>query len=362
MPADKKAPAARTRLTLEERATIVDLWAKGVSQRKIAKTVGTRLFSVARVIKKWRQHHCIEDLPRRHSTHKITPGMMKEIKIALKRGHMHTAADVRRYLAGQHGLSVSLSTVCAALKRNGLRSYTLRTKPGLTRQQKKLRVKHVRAWSKTMTPPMWSRVVFSDETTIQRVGTTVKFTRWLPQETAFGESRMRQVPKRGGGSISLWAAIGVDGILAHEFLSGRLTGAGYADILKRHIPNNIKPKLKKIRFVWQQDNAPVHTAKSATATLKKLAKKYKFDVLQWPAYSPDLSLIETFWGEMKRRIERVSMEKGPPRNNEQLKARVVEAIEFFNKRAQRRAFRKLYEGIPKRLHKVLKSHGAPTQY
>jgi hypothetical protein len=44
-------------------------------------------------------------------------------------------------------------------------------------------------------------------------------------------------------------------------------------------------------WIYQQDNAPCHKAKSVTEWFKQ----NNINVLQWPARSPDLNPIENVW-------------------------------------------------------------------
>ncbi len=55
---------------------------------------------------------------------------------------------------------------------------------------------------------------------------------------------------------------------------------------------------KDADFIFQQDLAPAHTAKSTKIWLKD----HGVGVLDWPANSPDLNLIDSLWGIVKRKM------------------------------------------------------------
>ncbi len=68
---------------------------------------------------------------------------------------------------------------------------------------------------------------------------------------------------------------------------------------------------KDADFIFQQDLAPAHTAKSTKSCLNE----HGFDVLDWPANSPDLNLIEIPMGyykeENKKRDQKIQMSWRP---------------------------------------------------
>ncbi len=72
------------------------------------------------------------------------------------------------------------------------------------------------------------------------------------------------------------------------------------------------PAFKDAYFIFHQDLAPAHTAKSCL-------NDHGVDVLDWSANSPDLNPIENLWGIVKRK-----MRNKRPKNADELKTTVKE--------------------------------------
>ncbi len=70
-------------------------------------------------------------------------------------------------------------------------------------------------------------------------------------------------------------------------------------------------QLFKDDFIFQQDLAPAHTAKSTKSWLNG----HGVGVLDWPANSSDLNPIENLWGIVKRK-----MRNKRPKKADELKA------------------------------------------
>lgn len=103
------------------------------------------------------------------------------------------------------------------------------------------------------------------------------------------------------------------------------------------------------KLIWQQDNAPAHTSRIAEECLRT----HRVTVLPWPAYSPDLNIIENLWGIMARQL------RGRDFNNEH---DLWDAVRFEWRAIPQTHIDALYESIPRRLESVKISHGGFTKY
>src|SRR5438270_911855 len=94
-----------------------------------------------------------------------------------------------------------------------------------------------------------------------------------------------------------WGGFGINGTTPLAMTSTRMDSEQYQDILK----NNLLPNGTKLGgrgWVFQQDNAPIHTSKSTTSWFQQKNVR----LMGWPARSPDLNPMENLWGDMARRV------------------------------------------------------------
>ncbi len=129
------------------------------------------------------------------------------------------------------------------------------------------------------------------------------------------------------------------------FLKTNVTAPVYQDILEHFMLSSAVQLFKDAEFIFQQDLAPAHTAKSTKSWLND----HGVGVLDWPANSPDLNL----WGIVKRK-----MRNKRPKNADELKATVKETWASIPPQQ----CHKLITSMPRRIEAVIKAKGAPTKY
>ncbi len=95
------------------------------------------------------------------------------------------------------------------------------------------------------------------------------------------------------------------------FLKTNVTAPVYQEILEHFMLPSADQLFKDADFIFQQDLAPAHTAKSTKSRLND----HGVGLLDCPANSPDLNPLENLWDIVKRK-----MRNKKPKNSDELKA------------------------------------------
>ncbi len=146
----------------------------------------------------------------------------------------------------------------------------------------------------------------------------------------------------------IWAAMSSAGFGPLYFLKSTVNAAIYQDILEHFMLPAADKLYGDADFIFQQDLAPVHTAKGT----KSWFNNHGVIVLDWPANSPDLNPIENIWGIVKRKMRDTS-----PNNADDLKA----AIKATWASITPEQCHKLINSMPCRSDSVIHA-GGPTKY
>ncbi len=244
--------------------------------------------------------------------------------------------------------SVLQEPLCTDVCKTWVSAVAFLVKPLLNNRQRQKRL----AWAKDKkdwTAAEWSKVMFSDES---------KFC------ISFGNQGPRVWRKRGRGTestllevqckvstVKWWFGVPCYLLLFGPlcFLRSKVNTAVYQEVLEHFMLPAADQLYGDADLIFQQHLAPAHSAKATSTWFKD----YGIPVLNWPANSPDLNLIENLWGIVKRK-----MRYARPNNAEELKATIRATWALITPEQCHR----LIDSMPRRIAAVIQEKGAPTKY
>ena len=236
---------------------------------------------------------------------------------------------------------VSSRTIQRELHRKDFRVKKIKKTQFLNPSHKEKRLafaeKHV-----TWPVEQWQRVIFTDEKKFNLVGNDGYVSLWLQNRSTYTIEAEKQLRK----SIMVWGAISSSGGVVLVKLDSTVNADNYIDIVKNDLLDNANVVLLD-DFIFQQDNAPCHTARK---TMEFLESR-NLTLLPWPPLSPDLSPIENLWGIISGIVY-----KGG--KSYQTCDSLWEAVCAAWDSVDEEVFQNLYESLPKRLIQVLRENGA----
>ena len=156
--------------------------------------------------------------------------------------------------------------------------------------------------------------------------------------------------QQGGGSVMVWGGISYSGIISLVEVVTTMNSREYA----RNLDLGLLPMVGSIvgeNWLLQQDNASVHTSNH---TLHWLSEQ-GITVLEWPAKSPDLNIIENVWGQLAKNVYKNGM------HSDNIKD-LGDVIESEWNKLEDEYIRKFYDSILRRLISVIEKKEGSISY
>jgi transposase len=334
--------------TSEKESVLVHLLLEGSSLHNTAQKVGISVATASCIAKRLLPDHvaCPAGCPPL-----LSKSNKRKVVCDITSGTCTTAVDVAERLAGVGEVGVSVKTVQRVLKEAGLCAGPKTKKPLLTK-------KHIQGCMafclahKDWTVEDWKRVVWSDEITINCLGSDGRLWCWKRKGEKLSTCTTQATVKYGGGSLMVWGCMTYNGVGYLRKVEGHMNAIQYCKILQEDLVASMRwYGLKHQDVLFQQDNDPKHNSKKAKICLEELG----FVVMEWPSNSPDLNPIEHLWRHLKQQM---NCHKRHPKSMHELWELVSKEWDYITDEV----CRKLVDSMPCRIHAILAAKGGATKY
>jgi hypothetical protein len=193
-----------------------------------------------------------------------------------------------------------------------------------------------------------SQVIFSDETYVDVSPPRPHFVRHHKDHRIQMQHTTQHRPFLQ--RILFWGAIYGGGPLPLVPVNGTMTGLRYRSILAENLVPFLEEQPLAHHFMFQQDNAPSHTAAATMAFLQNNG----VEVIQWPPYSPDLNCIENLWGFIKNKLSHENIT-----TKEELIRRVQN---IWQSQDMKDICYRMIHSMPRRIAMCIRNRGDYTKY
>lgn len=262
-----------------------------------------------------------------------------------------TVEKLAKVISDVKGIKISPKTLSRELHNAGMRATTKKKKPAISAKNRKERLAFAKS-HKDWTVEDWKRVIFSDETKINRFGSDGQRWTWARAGESLQPRSVKPTVKGGGGSLMLWGCITAQGVGYLAEIEGIMDQNLYLEILKGELVDTIEYyEMDESKMIFMQDNDPKHKAKKVMEYLEE----QDYSILTWPPQSPDLNPIENCWSFLKSKL--YAFDK-PANGLLELWDRVQDEWEKISTDY----VTKLYESMPKRMEACIRAKGYWTKY
>ncbi|GAB0099100.1 Tc1-like transposase, DDE domain [Sergentomyia squamirostris] len=327
----------RKGLTEKEKGSIDSFAEMKLSHRNIARRTGRSRKCISNYLKDK------EKYGKRYKggqNHHLTPAQ-KENLLAFVKGGNYNCTQVCKEL----NLPVTARRVSQLLNASGRFKWKkLMKKPALEQRHMEARLEFAKNYVDF--GRSWEKVIFSDEKKFNLDGPDGFKYYWA----CIDNTEITMSRNFGGGTVMVWAAFSKHGRTPVCFISTRMCSQKYTELLEE-VLIEFGESLPDSDFIYQQDNAAIHTSRLTKAWL---AEK-EIELLPWPARSPDLNPIENLWGILANAVYANGRQYA---NVQELKAAIT--AEWRNISPD--ILQRLVNSMKNRLIEVIQNNGGHTHY
>uniref|UniRef100_H2LAD6 Transposase Tc1-like domain-containing protein n=1 Tax=Oryzias latipes TaxID=8090 RepID=H2LAD6_ORYLA len=199
----------------------------------ISKQLEVPVTTVAHIIKKFKTHRTVANLPGRGRKGKIDDKLRRRIVGTVSKEPRTTSKDIKGELLDQ-GTSVSERTIRRCFSQSGLHGRRSRRTPLLKGNHQKARLEFAKMHV-DKPQSFWENVLWTDETKLDLFGKAHQLYVHRLKNQAYNEKNTVPTVKHGGGSVLFWSCFAASGTgNKHEAnFNWGWEGAGQTDVSDR---------------------------------------------------------------------------------------------------------------------------------
>ena len=176
-------------------------------------------------------------------------------------GKADNAVQVSKALQEATNKTFSVQTLRNHLKNTGMKAVVKKKRPLLLKRHRKACMDFALA-HKDWTIEDWKKVVWSDETKINRLGSDGRQWVWKKAGESLSNKVVEGTVKFGGGSLMMWGCMMWEGVGYACNINGRMDAELYTQILEDELQQSLEHYGKEVAdIIFQQDNDPKHKSK-----------------------------------------------------------------------------------------------------
>jgi transposase len=338
---------------MSERVRIISLRDRRTSVKSISKILKIKESTVKHIINKWNLYDTIEDRPKCGRPAALSDRSTRVLVRNILSKKVKTATELTNVAREDYGIDICPKTARNILHKSDLKVVHGIPKPDLTPEHKRKRLEFALAhinWS----VDDWKNVIFSDEVLITSRPVNARHLIWTKSTDPLNPDLIIPTIQGGGSKIMVWSCISKFGFHDLVRLEGSVDALKYLSVLHDYLLPTTQQYFDNRPYLFQQDNAAIHTAR----IVSDFFQQHNVNVVEWPANSPDLNIIEHVWRYLKIEIYKVHIVN----NKEKLWERVQSVMQTMWSEEMTVKINQLYESLPRRMQAVIVANGGNTKY